>query len=488
MGDETMGHPNIVVVVMDTARAKDTVPADPSITPTLAGLASDGVAYTNVFSSAPWTLPSHASLFTGTYASRHGAHGGHTYLDEEFHTIAEALSSEGYQTVGISNNTWITDEFGFARGFETFHKTWQFIQSETDLGEVTRAEHARWKARAFLSRVFSGNPLVNGANAVYEQFFRTNRDDGAAHTTEWLADWLEARDDDRPFFCFANYIEPHIEYRPPREYAAPFLPDGQYETATAIRQDPRAYDVGEYEITEEEFELLNGLYRGELAYLDSKLGELCEALKATGQWENTVLVICGDHGENVGDHGFLGHQYNVYDSLLGVPLVIHGQRFEPASNTNELLQLLDLFPTLLDLAGADAPEARKQAQGRSLLARETPRESVCAEYVSPQPSMEQLEERFGEIPERVYEYDRSLRTIRTEEYKYIRGSDGSEELYDVEQDPEERFDIASTEPDISTELAADLDEWVESFDHAEREGAVDMTEATKGRLRDLGYL
>jgi arylsulfatase A-like enzyme len=113
---------------------------------------------------------------------------------------------------------------------------------------------------------------------------------------------------------------------------------------------------------------------------------------------------------------------------------------------------------------------------------------VCAEYVSPQPSMEQLEERFGEIPERVYEYDRSLRTIRTEEYKYIRGSDGSEELYDVEQDPEERFDIASTEPDISTELAADLDEWVESFDHAEREGAVDMTEATKGRLRDLGYL
>lgn len=483
-----MRHPNIVIVVMDTARAKDTVPADPAITPTLADLTADGVAYTSAFSSAPWTLPSHASLFTGTYTSRHGAHGGHTYLDEEFLTLAEALADEGYETVGISNNTWITEEFGFARGFETFHKTWQFIQSETDLGEVTRAEHARWKARAFLSRVFSGNPLVNGLNAAYDQYFRTSQDDGAAHTTEWLTEWLTERTDGRPFFCFGNYIEPHIEYRPPREYAERFLPEGDYEKAVAIRQDPRAYDVGEYDISDEEFELLNGLYRGELAYLDSKLGELCDALKATGEWEDTVLIVCGDHGENVGGHGFLGHQYNVYDSLLHVPLVIHGEAFEPAASEDELVQLLDLFPTLLDLAGVDRPEARTQTQGQSLIARETPRDAVFAEYVSPQPSMEQLGDRFGEIPDYMQKYDRSLRAIRTGEYKYIRGSDGSEQLYDVEQDPGERIDIASTEPDITVELAADLTEWVDSFEHAEREGEIDMTEATKGRLRDLGYL
>ena len=88
----------------------------------------------------------------------------------------------------------------------------------------------------------------------------------------------------------------------------------------------------------------------------------------------------------------------------------------------------------------------------------------------------------------MYEYDRSLRTVRTDEYKYIRGSDGIEELYDIEQDPEERYDIASTEPDISTELAADVDEWVESFEHAEKEGEVEMADGTKDRLRDLGYL
>ncbi len=483
-----MGHPNIAIVVMDTARAAETVPADPAVMPTLAALADDGIAYTNAFTSAPWTLPSHASLFTGTYASRHGAHGGHTYLDEGFITLAEALAAAGYHTVGISNNTWITEEFGFTRGFETFHKTWQLVQSGTDLGEVTRAEHARGKLDAFVSQAFSGNPLVNGLNAIYDQFVRANADDGAAHTTEWLAEWLAEREDDRPFFCFANYIEPHIPYRPPREYAESFLPDGSYDDAVALRQDPRASDVGEYDISDGEFELLRGLYRGELAYLDSKIGEFRDALKDAGEWEDTVLIVCGDHGENVGEHGFFGHQYNVYDTLLHVPLVICGEAFAPATGENELVQLLDLFPTLLDLVGADAPAAREQSQGRSLLAPDTPRESVIAEHVSPQPSMEQLEERFGEIPEYMYEYDRSLRAIRTEEYKLIRGSDGSEALYDVEQDPGERVDLAATEPDIAADLAADLDAWVDSFEHAAGEGAVEMAEGTKSRLRDLGYL
>ncbi|MEM4780209.1 MAG: sulfatase [Halalkalicoccus sp.] len=473
---------------MDTARAAETVPADPELMPTLADLAEGGTAYTNAFTSAPWTLPSHASLFTGTYASRHGAHGGHTYLDEEWTTLAELLAAEGYETVGISNNTWITEEFGFARGFETFHKTWQLLQSETDLGEVTRAEHARWKARAFLSRAFSGNPIVNGVNAVYDQFLRDADDDGAARTTRWITEWLDGRGDDRPFFCFANYIEPHIEYRPPREFAEPHLPEGGYEEAIAIRQDPRAFDVGEYAISGREFDLLEGLYRGELAYLDSKLDELREALKRADEWEDTVFVVCGDHGENVGDHGFFGHQYNVSDTLLHVPLVAHGGAFEPTTDEDELVQLLDLFPTLLDLAGASAPAARRQSQGRSLLGNDSPRESVIAEYVSPQPSMEQLEERFGELPESIYEYDRSLRAIRTEEYKLIRGSDGSEELYDVEQDPDERFDIASTEPAIAAGLGAELDDWIASFEHAANGEAVEMTDATKGRLRDLGYL
>ncbi|KYH25835.1 sulfatase [Halalkalicoccus paucihalophilus] len=483
-----MGHPNIAVVVMDTARAADTVPADPAVMPTLAELAAGGTAYTNVFTSAPWTLPSHASLFTGTYASRHGAHGGHTYLDEGFVTLAEALASEGYETVGVSNNTWITEEFGFTRGFERFEKTWQLVQSETDLGGVTRAKHASGKVNAFVSQALSGNPLVNGLNAVYDQFFRASDDDGAARTTAWLADWLTERETDRPFFCFANCIEPHIQYRPPREYAEPFLPDGAYEEAMAIRQEPRAYDVGEYDLSDEEFSLLEGLYRGELAYLDAKIGEFRDALKAAGEWEDTVLVVCGDHGENVGDHGFLGHQYNVYDTLLHVPLMIHGGAFEPATGEDELVQLLDLFPTLLDLAEVDAPNARDQAQGRSLLTDGPARESVIAEYVSPQPSMEQLEERFGEVPGYMYEYDRSLRAIRTGEYKYIRGSDGSEELYDVEQDPQERFDLATTEPDIAAELAAELEGWLDSFEEAETDGEVEMTDATKGRLRDLGYL
>ncbi|MFC7222227.1 sulfatase [Halalkalicoccus sp. GCM10025322] len=483
-----MEQPNIAVVVMDTARATDTVPADPSVTPTLAELADDGVAYERTFTSAPWTLPSHASMFTGTYSSKHGAHGDHTYLEDGLTTLAETFSAAGYETVGVSSNTWLTEEFGFARGFESFYRTWQFIQSGTDLGELTRIKHSSGKVDAFLSRLLEGNPLVNGANALYDQFVRGNHDDGAERATNMLDDWLDEREGDRPFFCFANYIEPHVEYSPPREVAERFLPEGSYETAREIRQQPRAYDVGEYDLTETEFSLLRGLYRGELAYLDSQIARLRDALREAGEWEDTVLVVCGDHGENVGDHGFFGHQYNLYDTLLHVPLIVHGGGFDPAADEDEFVQLLDLFPTLLDVACVDAPAAREQAQGRSLLTRSEPRDAVFAEYVAPQPSMEQLEERFGEVPEDVYEYDRSLRAVRTDEYKYIRGSDGLQELYDVKRDPQETIDLAEREPALVEEFDQRLDAWVDSFDHTESSGDVEMAQATKGRLRDLGYL
>jgi len=139
---------NVVLVVLDTARAKsvgmqplptdrpkaeteddvagneaatteaDSAGAHP--TPTLTRLANEGTAFENAFATAPWTLPSHASFFTGTYPSEHGTHGGHTYLDDELRTLPGAFADAGFQTIGVSNNTWITEEFGFDRGFKTF--------------------------------------------------------------------------------------------------------------------------------------------------------------------------------------------------------------------------------------------------------------------------------------------------------------------------------------------------------------------------------
>ncbi|NKE36699.1 sulfatase [Natronococcus sp. JC468] len=477
---------NVVLVVFDTARAES---AGPETTPALSSLAAEGTTFENAFAAAPWTLPSHASMFTGRYPSEHGAHGGHTYLDGDNRTLAEAFSDAGYETVGVSNNTWITEEFGFDRGFDELRKGWQYIQSDADMGAVVRGEDVREKLQATRDRLFEGNPLVNAANILYSEVLQPAGDDGAARSVDWIDGWLADRGDD-PFFLFCNFIEPHVEYDPPREYAERFLPEGaSYEEATAIRQDPRAYDCEDYELTEREFSLLRGLYRAELAYTDDQLARLREALESAGELEDTLFVVCGDHGEHVGEHGFFGHQYNLYGTLLNVPLVIRGGPFTDGGRRRELAQLLDVPATLLDTLGIDDPELLEGGHGRSLRPGASERrDAVFAEYAAPQPSIDRLEDRFDELPDRVRAFDRRLRTIRTRGEKYVRGDDGFERYHDLEADPGERTDRSADRPDRVRELRRRLEERFDGLEEADAGGEVAMQAGTEERLADLGYL
>jgi len=484
---------NVVLLVLDTARYDEvfTARSNPSPTPFLDELVADGTAYTSTFAQAPWTLPSHASLFTGTPPSKHGAHAGHERLGPDHLTLPEAFADAGYETVAVSNNTWISGEFGFERGFETFHRTWQYVQSETDLGRVARENEGAEMFRALASELASGNPLVNLANAFYGKFARKRTDDGARRTNEWIRNWLGDRDGSSPFFLFVNYLEPHLEYRPPREFAERFLPaDVPYGDAMDVPQDAWKYVAGKIDISEREFAILRALYRAEVAYLDHRLAELRRTLEDHDEWDRTVLVVTSDHGENVGDHGLMDHQYCLYDTLLHVPLVVHGGSFTGGGSVDDLVQLTDLAPTLLDETGVDAPAFRAQLQGRSVHpdADAEPRERVVAEYVAPQPSMEALESRVGDLPEDVLEYDRSLRAIRTREWKLIRGSDGSTELYHVAVDPDEAEDVSGRNPDVVSDLGEHLDRWVESFEHARSDDPVEIPPETRSRLEDFGYL
>jgi len=484
-------RPNVVVVVMDTARAHEVRSASRDWDlPTIDRLAAEGTEYTRTFASAPWTLPSHASLFTGTHPSEHGAHAGHKHLDDDLPTIAEAFDGAGYETVGVSNNTWISEEFGFERGFETLHKTWQYVQADTDLGEIARQNQGREMVRALAARLVEGNPAINLANAVYGRFFRKRNDDGARRTNEWVRSWLADRTRDDPFFLFVNYLEPHLEYRPPRALAERFLPDGvTYAAAMDVSQDAWGYIAGEVDLDERDFATLRALYRAEIAYLDRRIGELRSTLEAADEFEDTVFVVTSDHGENVGEHGLMDHQYALYDTLLHVPLFVHGGEFG-TGRVDNLVGLTDLAPTLLDAAGIDAPDLRERSQGRSFHpgAGTESRDHVVAEYMAPQPSMDALRERIGRLPDDVTRFDRSLRAVRTREDKLIRRSDGTHELYEVRTDPMEARNLAAERPERVAALEATLDDWLASFDHRNASGSVPMTDATKARLEDLGYL
>jgi len=477
-------RPNVVLFVMDTMRAAETVPADPERTPTLAALAEAGTEYTQAFSTAPWTLPSHASLFTGTYPSKHGAHADHTKLEGDLATLAGAFADAGYVTGGVSNNVWVAEEFGLTEGFDWLREDGERTDAWSDSGSLADRLTDRVRGSALGGPTFERlQQFLTGA---------ASSDNGAARTVEWIRAWLGSRESDAPFFLFVNCIEPHLEYRPPAAYAREFLPAGwSYARAMALPQDPREYDVGVFDYTDEEWRVVRALYEAEIAYLDDQLGRLCEALSSAGEWDDTVFVAVSDHGENVGEHGFLGHQYSLYDTVVHVPLVAHGGPFTGSDGPSDrLVQTVDLAPTLLDVAGLDAPDLREQSQALSFhpTKGDAPRSQVIAEYMRPRPPIDVLVSKFDTVPPEIYDYQRTLRAVRTDTHKYVRGSDGGEWLYDLTADPEETADVSGAMPRRTAELAAALDQWLGSFDAAETDGSVDISDATEDRLADLGYL
>ncbi|WP_049942881.1 sulfatase [Haloarcula amylolytica] len=481
---------NVILIVMDTARY-DFVHGQKNgveVAPEINSLAESGTKFTNAFSAAPWTLPSHGSLFTGQYPSKHGAHAGSKQLPDESTTLAEVFSEAGYATVGASNNAWISESFGFGRGFDDFYKGWQYIQSETDLGRAGLMNNGRDMWKAIMREMLNGNVFKNVLNALYAKLrFGELDDEGARKTTEWITEWIDSHSKQEPFFMFINYLEPHLEYAPKRELAEQFLPDDvSYEDAIEVPQNPWKYVTGQLSLTGSEFEILKCLYAAEIAYVDSKIGALVGHLKSIGEWDNTVLMILGDHGENIGDHGLMDHQYCLYDSLLHVPLVAHGGSFTDQGSIDDLVQLTDIAPTLLSEIGIGSSSFSNQTQGKPIF--EQDRDHVIAEYITPQPSRESIEKRVGDPNNCMDMYDRSLKTIRNKQYKLIRGSDGSTELYDIVKDQDEKDDLSAYKPDVVDEMCSTLDTWISSFDAIETTSNENIDEDAQERLEDLGYI
>lgn len=490
----TRENPNIVLVVMDTARARTVFERSDAL-PNLRRIASQGTRFTNAFTTAPWTLPSHASMFTGRYTSTHGSHAGSKRFAPSTAPLPRLLRAAGYQTVGFSNNAWISPEFGFDAGFDTFRTNLELVEGGDRLETIAK-EHTGTleQAKAVGKRLCQRGGGRTAINAMYAKYLRGRYDDGARLTNWRIRRWFSRHyDRDRPFFLFANYLEPHLEYDPPASYRREFLPDGvSTAVVEALDQDPWRYISDPSLLDDDEFELLRCLYEAELSYLDHRLGRLYDLLEAVGVRDETLLVVCGDHGENLGEHQLMDHQYCLYDTLLHVPLVVrYPDRFPAGATCESLVELRDVFPTLVNAAGTDPADSEAgSVAGHTLetAITEGGRERVFAEYLTPQPSMEALEQRVGSLPESVRKYDRGLRSVRTSEWKLVEGSDGSTELYHVATDPHEETDVAEANPKRVIELAAVLEERFGSFERGTTTTDERVRPATQRRLEELGYL
>lgn len=481
-------RPNVVFVVMDTARVANAT--DPRVMPNLNAIAEAGTTFSNAFATAPWTLPSHASMFTGQYTADHGADADTKSFEPTVPTLAERLRSSGYETVAISNNTWVSPEFGFDDGFEAFRVAWEVLEGGTDLSTISKSETGFVdRTRAVCGELLDKGGHRTLVNALYTRFVRRLYDDGAWMTNYRIGRWLETqRGPDRPFFLFVNYLEPHLKYDPPRRFRERFAPDES--DPGSVNQDAWSYIADLTEMSSREFETLEGLYNAELNYLDHRIGRLCDRLEKEELLEDTLLVLVGDHGENIGDHGLMDHQYSLYDTLLHVPLVLrYPERIDAGKAVRDLVELRDLYPTVLDLAGVSIPADETVSQHSILPENDGSRDHVIAEYLTPQPSMDALERTLGTLPPSVNRYDRALRSIRTDEWKLIEASDGDHELYRIDDDPDETTDLATDHEEVRDRLLDRLHgkRGPLTYDDDSKTGA-SMTSSTRDRLEDLGYL
>ncbi|RLM34462.1 sulfatase-like hydrolase/transferase [Haloarcula sp. Atlit-120R] len=487
-------RPNVLLIVLDTARARTVLPGlESGLMPTLSRIANDGTTFTDATATAPWTLPSHAGMFTGKYASSHGVHAGNHIFDPDSAPLASRLSDAGYRTAGISGNVWISPEFGFDAGFDEFSMKWDLFWDAPELSSVISNRNTTATGDTILD-VFRGQgpvDLLKGALTTgYAKFLAERNDDGARHTTSRTVKWLEQNGTaDDPFFYFLNYVEPHLPYEPPEPFLDEYLPDGADPSRVSnLDQDPWQYVAGDRELTDADIELFKSLYEAELAYLDTQLGRLYDTLAEQGILDETAIILVGDHGENIGEHGLMDHQYCLYETLIHVPLII---RYPELFNDKEVsgpVELRDLYPTVTDLAGAEPP-ADTDVSTHSLVPRDGTvpvRDSAIAEYLVPQPSMDAIREAVESFDETATRFDRPLRAIKTTDWKFIEAP-GDTELYDRDEDPTERIDIASMHPDICERLGTDLrDELGRLARGTSDETTISATK--KERLEDLGYL
>jgi len=225
----------------------------------------------------------------------------------------------------------------------------------------------------------------------------------------------------------------------------------------AVSQDYLAYAAGKQKGTAEDFALLRALYDDDMTYLDERIGEIIAALRDRGILDNTLVIVTSDHGEELGEHGLLDHCFEIYNTMLRVPLIIRYPGEGPRGTRRaEMVQTTDLFATVLDVAGV-AWKRGPHIHSRSLASARPAvpaRSHVVAERYVSAPWASGLMERFPRW--RGVPLWRRLRGVQDAEFKYVWGSDGEERLFDLRDDPGETKNVLAEHPAKARELKAIL--------------------------------
>ncbi len=443
--DAIQDKPPVILIVMDTTRA-DHLSVYGYARPTarrLEEFAEDSLVFDAAVSPSSFTLPSHASMFTGLYPSQHGSTSMRRPLGEGFTTVAEILRDLGYATTAVvANVAYLRPTLGLSQGFD-------YYDSREPL-------HFLAGFKPYLLRAAVGR-FARMTGALEEEPHYTR---GATITREALQQIEVAAKRGGPFLLFVNYMDSHDPYLPPTPYDDMFPGrDLSFDWGPKNRSSRWAL------LTPPERKHVVSQYDGAVAYVDAQIGSILRTLRDHGLYEGSLIIVVGDHGEALGRRDYWGHGSSLYQDQVHVPLLIKLPFGRHKGEVPTTVSTVDLFYTILQITGASLPTG---AEGRSLVGPMSKSPYVLAEH-----SVEE----YGRVLE-------SKRAVYKDDLKLIRHSSGANELYDLRKDPLEMHNIY---PSRAAALESVLAAWEQSI----RKGpspTFTLDPDTVESLRSLGYV
>jgi arylsulfatase A-like enzyme len=425
---------NLLLIVVDTLRAdhlgcyghaRDTSPA-------IDALAAEGVRFERAYSPSSWTKPAVASLLTGLYPNAHGVTDVRHPLPDGVRTLAELLAARGWDTAAVVSNVQLThrDGNGMGRGFRTYAELHAVGYDYVSTPGVTQ------QAVAMLRRMAAA---------------------------------------EAPFFLLAHYFDPHANYR---RHGIGYAParagrlDGTQPIET-LQNELLA------SLAPAEVDFLRDLYDEEIRFTDAGIGRLLGALRELGRWDDTLVVVTGDHGEEFLERGWLGHVRSLYDELVRVPLIVRDPGAAGAPRVvSTPVSLVSLTPTLLERLGIDAP-LDFDAPSLAPVLRDGTEPSAGPHFAE-----------VSYVPLALpFSVKRTFkRAVVAGRFKLIEDVEsGRRELYDLDADPGERADRLLADEAVAGELGALLARFAERG-HGEPAALRELGEDEAELLRELGYL
>ncbi len=328
--------PNIILIIPDTLRADalGVYGASPTASPRLDEFARTAVRFSRTYAQSSWTRPSIATILTSQYPATHGAFRKADVLNDSAQTLAELLKAHGYWTAGFVSNINLAPIFNFQQGFDEYY----YLPPDFYFGASDSA------TRLAVYRVLRVLRERLWKDRIYHDNYYEDAADVDARVMRWLDQPLPA-----PFFLLIHYMDPHDPYFE--------IPYSGYGIARVSEPNPPQARADE----------MRRLYGEDVTYLDTYLGNLFDRLKAKGLFENSVIAVASDHGEEFFEHGSWWHGTSLFEEQVRVPLIIKPAGAEPAGRVVDALAgNIDITPTLLAAAGADTRNAT--LQGHDLFA------------------------------------------------------------------------------------------------------------------------